>query len=511
MACRDADANRMRIIHFHGDDGRTAVNDKKWVIFSLVAIAIFMSTLDSSIVNIALPAIMEHLGAPFETIQWVVVVYLLTISSTLLAFGRLSDIKGRRWVYCSGFFLFTLGSLLCGSAGFAEMLIASRAFQAIGAAMLMACSPALVVDAFPQKERGKALGLVGTVVASGLTTGPALGGLILQYSSWRTIFWLNIPIGIVALLAASRILKGTAANHVLSEPFDWPGAICLTVTLFSLMTFMLHLDAWRLASPPMIALAVASVAGLSMFVLVERRTAFPIADGRILKNRFFIVSVICAIILFAGLFTITFLMPFYLMRPAGLDARTAGYIMMIPFVFLFFISPLSGWLSDRVGSRVLCFTGMGLLADALFTFTTLYPTGNLFPVCWRLGLAGVGVAIFLPAYSASAMSAVPLEKRGIASGTVAAARNFGMVCGVALAGVIFSRRFIALSGGMNANVYDPSLRSAFIGAFQHAMLAGTLLVVVGWILTLFRGRAPHETLTPDPCRVDRNEAHARKN
>jgi EmrB/QacA subfamily drug resistance transporter len=461
--------------------------DKKWVVFILVATAIFMSTLDSSIVNIALPEIMEKLDAPFETTQWIVVIYLLTISSTLLAFGRLSDIKGRRWVYCNGFFWFTLGSLLCGSAGFATMLIASRAFQAIGAAMLMACSPALVVDAFPQKERGKALGLVGTVVATGLTTGPALGGVILQYSTWRTIFLLNIPIGAVALVAAWRILKGTAANGASDEPFDWPGAICLTVTLFSLMCFLLHLNKWALSSPPMIALSMVSAMGLLLFVFVERQTAYPIADIQILKNRFFMVSVICAIILFAGLFTITFLMPFYLMRPAGFDARSAGAIMMIPFVFLFFISPLSGWLSDRVGSRVLCFAGMGLLTTSLFTFTTLYPSANLWPLCWRLGMAGMGVSLFLPAYSASAMGAVTIAKRGIASGIIAAARNFGMVCGVALSGVIFSRSYTAFSGGLNANVYDPSLRFVFLEAFHNAMLAGTLLVVVGWILTLFRG------------------------
>ncbi|MDX2452864.1 MFS transporter [Desulfosarcina sp.] len=135
--------------------------NRKWVSFILVATGIFMSTLDSSIVHIALPVIMENLNAPFKTVQWMVVIYLLTISSTLLAFGRLSDIKGRRWVYCYGFVWFTLGSLLCGTAGQASYLILSRAFQGIGAAMIMACSPALVVDAFPLKERGKALGLVG--------------------------------------------------------------------------------------------------------------------------------------------------------------------------------------------------------------------------------------------------------------------------------------------------------------------------------------------------------------
>ena len=457
----------------------------------LVATGIFMSTLDSSIVNIALPAIMENLDAPFETVQWIVVIYLLTISSTLLAFGRLSDIKGRRWVYCYGFFWFSLGSLLCGTAGHAPMLIFSRAFQGIGAAMIMACSPALVVDAFPQKERGKALGLVGTVVATGLTAGPALGGLILQHFSWRVIFFVNIPIGAAAVVAAWHILKGTAADSASHEPFDWPGAICLAAMCFGLLTFMLHVDKWAFTSVRMIVLALVTVAVLVLFILAERRTAFPIVDTQILKNRFFIVSIICAIILFAGLFTITFLMPFYLMRPAGLNVQTAGYIMMIPFVFLFFFSPLSGWMSDRVGSRVLCFAGMGGLTTALFSFTTLYPSDGFFPEIWRLGLAGIGVALFLPAYSASAMSAISIQKRGIASGTVAAARNFGMVTGVALSGLMFSHTFTRLSGGLNANVYIPQLQPIFMDAFHSAMMAGTVLVACGWALTLFRGDVPN--------------------
>ncbi len=462
------------------------IKNRKWVSFMLVAIGIFMTTLDSSIVNIALPAIMENLKAPFETVQWIVLIYLLTITSTLLAFGRLSDIKGRRWVYCYGFVWFTLGSVLCGTASQATVLIMSRAFQGIGAAMIMACSPALVVDAFAPKERGRALGLVGTVVATGLTAGPALGGLILQHGSWRVIFFLNIPIGVAAVVTAWHILKRTAADSSSHEPFDWLGAICLTATLFGLMTFVMQVDKWPMASYRMIVLALATVAVLALLLVVELRTDYPIVDTHILKNRFFMVSVICAVVLFAGLFTIMFLMPFYLMRPAGVSAQTAGTIMTIPFVFLFFFSPLSGWMSDRVGSRVLCFAGMGALTAALFSFTTLYPSTGLFPEIWRMGLAGVGVALFLPAYSASAMSAISIRKRGIASGTIAAARNFGMVTGVALSGLIFSRTFTRLSDGLNANVYEPHLQPLFLNAFHTAMMAGAVLTACGWMLTLFR-------------------------
>jgi len=185
-----------------------APHSKKWLVFSLVAVAVFMSTLDGSIVNVALPVIMQDFNISMNTIEWVVVIYLLTVSALLLPFGSLSDIKGRRWVYCRGFLIFSVGSFFCGIADNSSWLIASRGFQGIGAAMLMACSPALVVDIFPTKERGKALGMVGTVVAAGLTTGPALGGFLIKTFSWNAIFYVNIPIGIVAGAVAFIVLKG---------------------------------------------------------------------------------------------------------------------------------------------------------------------------------------------------------------------------------------------------------------------------------------------------------------
>jgi predicted MFS family arabinose efflux permease len=304
------------------------------------------------------------------------------------------------------------------------------------------------------------------------------------------IFFLNVPIGTAAVIAAWHILKGTTADMPSHESFDWPGAICLLALFFGLMTWCLHVGKWDLTSMRMVGLALAALVAAVLLVLAERNTDYPIVDGQILKNRFFMVSVMCAVILFAGLFTITFLMPFYLMRPAGLSAQTAGYVLMIPFVFLFFFSPLSGWIADRAGSRVLCFAGMGGLTAALFAFSTLRPSLGLFAEIWRLGLAGVGVALFLPPYTSSAISAVSIRKRGIASGTIAAARNFGMVTGVALSGLIFSSTFTRISGGLNANVYAPRLEPIFLDAFHAAMMASALLVACGWILTFFRGKRP---------------------
>lgn len=466
---------------------RPAFSKNKWIVFLLVAIGVFMSTLDSSIVNIALPVIMEDLQVPFAIVEWVVMVYLLTVSSLLLTFGRLSDIKGRRWVYCRGFFVFSLGSLLCGIARNAIWLIAARSFQGLGAAMIMACSPALVVDIFPASERGRALGIVGTVVATGLTTGPPLGGLLLDLFSWRVIFYINIPIGIVTSALAFTILKGGKGDIARAESFDWAGAVLLVICFSTFIIVLSNAYDWGYTSiRTLLFVAVSALSGMCL-VRVEMRTVHPIFETSLLNIRLFTLPILSAMIIFAGLFTIVFLMPFYLVHPAGFSIDKAGYTMVIPFVCLFFVSPLSGAISDRIGSRMLCTLGMMVLSAALFFMSQLSPSASYFSIAWRLALAGIGTAIFIAPNSSAAMSAIPLNRRGIASGTVATARNLGMVIGVALAGLIFNSVFQAMSGGFSLKVYRSELEPFFMASFRYAMLAGGILAGLGVLIAFLRG------------------------
>lgn len=461
--------------------------DNKWLVFSFVAIGIFMSSLDGSIVNIALPSIMKDLAAPLAHIEWVVMIYLLTVSSLLLSFGRLSDILGRRRIFVMGLIVFSAGSLFCSISGDAILLIASRSFQGIGAAMIMACTQALVVDIFPASERGKALGMMGAVVASGLTVGPALGGLLLHFFSWRAIFYINIPIGILTAFAAARLLKGGEADVSRKESFDWAGALLLTLCLGSFLVAVTHGYEWGYISIPTLSLLCFSAIFAAGLAVVETRITHPIIETSLLTVRLFILPIIAAIILFASLFTLVFLMPFYLIYPCGFSVYQAGYIMVTLFVFLFFVSPVSGAMSDRIGSRLLCAIGMGVLAYSLFSIAGLSPTSTVFPIVWRLALAGIGTAIFLPPNSSAAMSAVPPNRRGIAAGTVAAARNLGMVLGVAGAGAIFNSAFHALSGGLSLKVYEPQLEVIFMDAFHYAMLAGCILAGIGIAVSFIRG------------------------
>jgi EmrB/QacA subfamily drug resistance transporter len=468
-------------------DPKTFPKTQNWLIFLMVAIGIFMATLDGSIVNIALPSIMADLGVPLATIQWVTMIYLLTVTSLLLSFGRLSDIRGRRMVYSLGLCLFSFGSFFCGIAPSAHWLIGARFFQGLGAAMTMACTPALIVDTFPETKRGRAIGMMGAVVASGLTAGPVLGGLLIYYFSWRSIFYINVPIGLLTAAGVFFLLKGSKADITRQETFDWPGAVLLAILLGSLLMGITHAYDWGYFSLPTLSLIAISILAAACLIYVETRVKHPILSRSLFAIRLFSMPIIAAVILFVCLFALVFLMPFYLIHPGGYPVNVVGGIMACIFVSLFVVSPFSGALYDRIGSRLLCTLAMAIISCSLFSLSTIPANASFFSIIWRLSLAGIGTALFLPPNSAAAFSAVSPESRGVASATVAAARNLGMVLGVAIAGAIFNSVFFTLSNGLSLKEYHPSLEEIFMESFHIVMLAGGFIAILGMIIAFLRG------------------------
>ena len=459
----------------------------RWRVFFLVAIGIFMATLDGSIVNIAVPTIMQELQVSVASVQWVVMIYLLVVTSLILSFGRLSDIYGRRRIYSLGLFAFAVGSLFCGLATDIFWLIGFRLAQGLGAAMIMACTPALIVDVFPLAERGRALGFIGSVVAFGLTSGPVIGGLLLHYFSWRVIFLINIPIGLLTAVLVHFMLKGSQADTVRQETFDWLGAIVLALCLGSVLLAITHAYEWGYFSPAVLLLVGLFLTSTGCLILVEQQAVHPLLDSELYRIRLFALPILAAIILFASLFSLVFLMPFYLVGPGGFAIDHAGYLMATLFVFLFVVSPISGTLSDRMGSRLLCSCGTAIVATSMYLLTQLPAEAAALEIIWRLALAGVGMAVFIPPNSATAMSSVPPHRRGIASATVAMARNLGMVLGVAVSGAIFNGTFQKLSNGVPLKQYQPSLQSVFMTAFHTAMFGGVMVALVGVVISYLRG------------------------
>ncbi|MCK5687514.1 MFS transporter [bacterium] len=464
------------------------VFQKKWIIFCLVATSIFMATLDSSIVNIALPFIMQDLKTDLRTIQWVVLIYLIVVSSLLLSFGRLSDIKGRKPVYITGFSVFVTGSILCGAASSPETLIIARAVQGIGAAMLMACSPALVVDIFPLKERGKALGMVGAIVASGLTTGPVIGGIILEYLPWNYIFYINVPIGLASILGAIFILKDEYAPKGSNEPMDKVGSALLVILISSFILFMTKVSEWGLLSIlSFSSIGIFTLASIG-FIINETRYEHPLFDMKLLKIKLFIFPLIGATTMFAALFVIIFMMPFYLTYPCGFSAYKTGLIMIVPFIFLLLFSTVAGMMYNKFGSRTLCMTGMGIIFLSLMSLITIDPSMGPVSILWRIALAGFGTALYVSPNNTAIMSCIPVKQRGTASGAVATARNFGMVIGVALTGLIFSTSFANLTGGASLDSYIDEMKPFFMTSFKRTMFMGMIIAILGLCATWARGK-----------------------
>jgi MFS family permease len=311
--------------------------------------------------------------------------------------------------------------------------------------------------------------------------------MILQFFPWPVIFYINVPVGVAAALATLKVLK-RGSETMSQETFDWLGSILLVVCFTALLILLSRGREFGYASPPTLALAGVFLLSATCLIVQERRTPYPIVEPGLFTNRLFSFSIAAAVTLFISLFTITFMMPFYLVNPAEFPAAKTGGVLVIPFFFLFIGAPLAGAMSDRIGSRLLCTLGMCILAFSLLAFAWMPASKDVWPIAWRLAIAGIGMATFTSPNSAAAMSAVIPQRRGIAAALVATARNFGMVFGVAATAVIFNVSFQKASGGQSLQNYHPGMEAAFMIAFHHAMLWGATVALSGAVLSALRGK-----------------------
>lgn len=409
----------------------------RWWVLVTVGIGTFMSALDGSVVNTLLPVLARELGTDIAGIEWVTTIYLLVISGLLLSVGRAGDLFGHKRLYLAGFVVFLLGSALCGLAGSARALIAMRAVQALGAAMLMATSPAILTRSFPASQRGRALGAQGTFTYLGLTVGPSLGGWLAGSFGWRTVFYINIPVGLVAIALAHRtIADDRVARH--EERFDFVGASLFTAGLVSLMIALNQGHAWGWSAPATVALLTAAALLLVGFVRVEQRRPSPMLDLSLFRSRVFSAATLSALLNYACVYAVLFVLPFLLIQGRGLDVQHAGIVLTAQPIVMAVVAPFSGTLSDRIGSRVPATLGMLLLAAGLVALGLLAPHGSIGAIAASLALVGLGVGMFVSPNNSALMGAAPRHRQGIAAGVLATARNVGMVLGVGFAGAVFT-------------------------------------------------------------------------
>lgn len=464
----------------------------RWFILATVSVGTFMSTLDSSIVNVALPTISGKLHADLSTLQWVVTAYLLTISSLLPVFGRIADLLGRRRVFSLGFLVFTLGSILCGLATNIWFLIGMRVLQAIGASMLMANSAALIIANFPPKERGRALGLTGTVVALGSLTGPALGGILVGLLNWRSIFFINLPIGILGYLAARIILPHDKPPQN-KETFDFAGALFFTLGMISLMFAISNGQSWGWRSYPILGGLFLGTLSLAFFFHTEVRVPNPMIDLSMFRIRPFFIGNITGLLSFVAMFANVMLMPFYLQHVLNYSPAQVGLVMTAFPLTMAIIAPISGHASDRIGPIALTTSGLFVSAIGFYYLSTLTISSLFWQIVPGLLLMGLGAGLFQSPNNSSVMSSVPPNKLGVAGGISALVRNVGMVIGIAFSVSLFQNRETSLLVG----VYNPTPLqqvTAFIGAYHTVMLASMSIALIAALISLNRkGYARSET------------------
>jgi EmrB/QacA subfamily drug resistance transporter len=468
----------------------------KWVTLIIVAIGTFMATLDASIVNISLPSIARYFGVALTgTVEWVIIAYLVVIAAVLLTLGRLSDRIGRKPLWLLGLAIFTVGSALCGISPSLPLLIAARSLQGLGAAMLFTVGPALLTGSFPARERGRVLGLNAVVVALGTSAGPTLGGVITQEFTWRWIFFINLPLGIIGIVAAWRFLQEQVQKK--RVPFDPAGAILLGLGLAAITLALSFGQEWGWTSAGVLGLLFGGVVTLILMAVVEQRVRYPIMNLTLLTNRVFASANASLVLSFLALFAVSFLLPFYFEQLRGYDPERSG-LLLTPFpITIAILAPFSGSLADRIGTRWLAAIGLTIACLGLVLLSFLTATSSVWDLVWRLVVTGAGQALFQSPNNSALMGSAPREEQGVAAGFLATGRVIGQACSVALAGAVFAASGATQAGTILAATWHGhpipparllALRQTFVSGLHAAFLTCAAVAAIGIITSLVRGQ-----------------------
>ncbi len=432
----------------------------------IASLASFLTPFMGSAVNLALPLMAREFAMDAVMLSWVASSFLLSAAMFLVPFGRLADIHGRKKIFTCGVAIFTFASLLTAAAVSGAMLIAMRILQGFGSAMIFGTGVAILTSVFPPGERGKALGINSAAVYLGLSLGPFFGGFLTQHLGWRSLFLINLPVGVLLIVLVQR-LQGEWAE-ARGEKFDLPGAFIYVAALTAIM-----LGFSLLPAGPGAVLLVAGLGGLFAFTKWERQTPSPVLRMQLFTNTVFAFSNLAALIHYSATFALTFLLSLYLQYVKALPPQSAGFILVAQPVMMTVFSPIAGRLSDRIEPRLVASFGMLLSAAGLFLFTFLQESSTLPFLVAGLLLLGLGFALFSSPNTNAVMSAVDKRFYGIASGTLGTMRLTGQMLSMGIATLIFAiylgRVQIAPA---NYPLFMKSMRSAFT-IFSLLCLAGT--------------------------------------
>jgi EmrB/QacA subfamily drug resistance transporter len=466
----------------------------KWIVLAITCIGALMGPLDSTIVSVSLPTISQSLHMDYATSVWVPTAYLVTLASLLLTAGRWSDMKGRKPLFILGFVVFVLGSLPCSIAQDGVQLIAFRIVQGVGAAFIMATSTAIITAAFPPQERGKALGINTMSVYIGLTLGPPLGAFLTGALGWQSIFWVNVPIGITVIaLAAWKLAE--PVRELRARRFDIAGAVTFGIALVSLLIALTIGEEVGWTALPVVALAILSLFSIALFLFIEsRKGREAMLDLELVtKNRLFAFANISTLLNYTAYFGIAFVLSFFMQRVLGYSLYLTGLVLLSMPLVMSILSPISGWASDRLGSRVLASGGMALVGVGLLLLSTLDQNASTLTLLAFLIVVGVGMGLFSSPNTSAVMGCVRKEQLGVASGTLATMRTVGQSLSLAVMGAVMA---VATSSAVvsqlfsgSADITSPLVADEFIVGMSLAFQVAAVIAFIGAATSLARGKA----------------------
>ncbi|MFZ9858990.1 MAG: MFS transporter [Roseiflexaceae bacterium] len=455
---------------------------RKWWALAAVGSGTFMSTVDGSIVNIALNTIQKTFSASLGQVEWVVLAYLLSIVCLLPTMGRLGDMIGRRRVYLLGFVLFTAGSALSSFAWNIPSLIVFRMIQAVGAAMIQSMGMALLVQAFPASERGRALGYNGTIIATGVATGPVLGGLLIGTFGWRSIFYVNVPLGLLALTISWLALADDTKRN--EQKFDVVGAMTLGASLIAILVALTEGQHLGFDVPWVIGLFVAGIIGLIGFVRWERQHPAPMIDMGSFSVPAFSLGLMTTMIAFTGLQFNFILLPFFLQNVLHYTPQQTGLMMIISPLAIMVMSSVSGRLSDRFGPRWVTPVGILSLGFGLFGMSSLTADSTQLDIILRVVFIGIGFGFFQSPNNSSIMGSLPRERSGVTSGMLNVTRTIGQISGITLAGAIWSSQVTTITGQVFKDI-TMAPTAALVEGYHVALLVAAGIALSALIPALW--------------------------
>ena len=442
----------------------------------IAVLASFLTPFMVSSINIAIPAISRELSMSAVAMSWVATAYLLSTAIFLLPFGRLADIHGRKKLFTLGIGIYTLAAFLLAFSPSAPVLIALRALQGFGSAMIFGTGMAIVISVYPAAERGRVLGINVAAVYAGLSLGPFLGGFLTQHFGWRSIFLANVPVGLLVVYFVATRLKGEWAEAK-GEPFDLAGSVIYGLSLLSLMYGLSLLPAMNGGG-----LILAGIAGIGVFAFWERSAVSPLLNMDLfLHNMTFAFSNLAALINYSATFAVTFLLSLYLQYIKGFAPQHAGFILVAQPVVMAIFSPLAGRLSDKIEPRIVASLGMALAALGLFLFTFLSPETPVFFLVGGLMVIGFGFALFSSPNTNAVMSSIDRRFYGVGSATLGTMRLTGQMLSMGIATVIFTLH-------MGSARITPELYPQFLSSVRSAFTLFAALCFCGIFASLARGK-----------------------